>query len=330
MKKRNGNIYLAAAIICIAAMAASLCIGQICFSPLQVLRMLSGSDSDIYTGIFYYSRLPRTAACMLAGAALSVSGAVLQQVLSNKLASPGIIGVNAGAGLGVTICCAMGMLSGWMVSAAAFLGSFLAVILLCILCRSMGASKVAVILSGVALNSVLTAATETVTVLDQDAAMLHMDFRVGGFSAVSQIRLVPAGILIIVALLILLTLCNELDIVSLGDETAAGLGLAVRKYRMLFLILSSLLAGAAVSFAGLLGFVGLIVPHGVRKVTGSGSKELLCTSALIGAALVTVCDLMARTLFSPYELPVGLIMSLVGGPVFVILLLHRSGGHMHD
>lgn len=329
MKRSNKALWLFAALFCLAAMVLSLCIGQICFSPLRAAKMLLGAE-DPYYGIFRYARLPRTIACMLSGAALSVSGAILQQVLANKLASPSIIGVNAGAGLGVAVCCAAGVMSGWMISLGAFCGSLIAMLLIWFLCRSTGASKVSVILSGVALNSILTALTETITVLDTDAALMHMDFRVGGFSAVSYLRLLPAGSLILLALAVLFTLSNELDVLSMGDETALGLGLPVRRYRMIFLVLASLLAGAAVSFSGLLGFVGLIVPHAVRRLSSSQSAILLPASAMIGAGLVTICDLAARMLFLPYELPVGLIMALVGGPVFVLLLIKRSGGHRHD
>ncbi len=211
--------------------------------------------------ILVYARLPRTFAALASGAALSVSGAVLQNVLDNKLASPGIIGVNAGAGLGVTLCIAAGTFSGFAVSCAAFFGSFITVFMIFLFSYRVKVSKTTVILGGVALNAVWNAVAESVTVLDTDIAMLGMDFRVGGFSSVSYPRLVPAAVLIFAALFVLFTLCNELDVTALGDGTAMGLGLSVSRYRMLFLALSALLSGAAVSFSGLLGFVGLIVPH---------------------------------------------------------------------
>ena len=190
-----------------------------------------------------------------------------------------------------------------------------------------GVSKTTVILGGVALNSILNAVCESVTVLDTDVAMLSIDFRVGGFSAVSYMRLLPAAGLIALALAVLFTLCNELDVVTLGDETAQGVGLRVGRYRMLFLVLAALLAGAAVSFAGLLGFVGLIVPHFVRRFTGNESGRLLPMCAVAGAGFVALCDMAARLLFAPYELPVGILMSVVGGPVFLYMLIRHKGGH---
>ena len=160
--------------------------------------------------------------------------------------------------------------------------------------------------------------------------MMSADFRVGGFSAVSYIRLIPAGILIVISLLIVFTLYNELDLMNLGEEMAQGLGLSVKNMRTVFLLLAALLAGASVSFAGLLGFVGLIVPHMMRRIVGSESKKLLPLSALGGAVFVTICDLLARTVFAPYEIPVGVLMAFIGGPFFIWLLLKQKGGRFRD
>lgn len=314
-------------ILCLFAAVLSLCLGNVNFTPGEIFNILLGKGERISVNIIKYSRLPRIIASMMAGAALSVSGAVLQNVLANKLASPGIIGVNAGAGLGVTVCCALGILSGWAISVSAFFGSLITVLLISVFSGKTGASKTTVILGGVALNSILNAFSESVTVLNPDVAVLTTEFRVGGFSAVSAERLLPASILIITALIILFTLFNELDVLTLGDESAQGIGLSARKYRTVFLILAALLSGAAVSFAGLLGFIGLIVPHLVRKLSGNESRHLLPLCAIWGAAFVTICDMTARMLFKPYELPVGILMAVIGGPAFVWLLLRLKGGH---
>ena len=313
---------------CVVIALSSLCLGSIRFSPIQLIGLLQGTGDRVSRSILLYARIPRTLAALAAGAALAVSGAVLQNVLANRLASPGIIGVNAGAGLGVTLACAAGTLSGPGVSCAAFGGSLITVLCIFLFSRRTNASKTTVILGGVALNSILNAVCESVTVLDTDVAMLSIDFRVGGFSAVSYTRLLPAVCLILAALGVLFTLCNELDVVTLGDETARGVGLAVGKYRMVFLVLAAMLAGAAVSFAGLLGFIGLIVPHFVRRFTGNDSGRLLPLCALSGAGFVTLCDMVARLAFAPYELPVGILMSVIGGPVFLYMLVCRKGGHL--
>ena len=276
--------------------------------------------------IFRFVRLPRTLGCLLSGAALAVSGAVIQGVLHNKLASPSIIGVNAGAGLAVTICCAFGALSGWAVAGSAFLGALVAVLLIVFAAEKAGASRTTVILGGVAVNAFLNALSEAITTLIPEVGMMAGDFRVGGFGAVSYVRLIPAGALILVALAAVFSLHNELDVLALGEETARGLGMEVKKIRTLLLILAAMLAGAAVSFAGLLGFVGLIVPHGVRRVAGNESRLLLPLCAAAGGTFVTLCDTAARVIFAPYELPVGILLSVLGGPFFLLLLLKRKGG----
>ena len=330
IRRNRVPVFGISALLCVAAVVLSFCAGAVWYSPLDILRLMAGRGGSMNRAIFLYSRLPRTMAAFLSGAALAVSGAVLQNVLANKLASPSIIGVNAGAGLGVTLCCAAGLLSGWAVSCAAFCGSLVTVLLIWLFSYRTGASRSTVILGGVALNSVLNAFSESVTVLDSDVAALSIDFRVGGFSAVSYFRLLPAAVLIVAGLAVLLTLCNELDVVTLGDDTARGVGMDVRKYRILFLILAALLAGAAVSFAGLLGFIGLIVPHFVRRLTGNESRRLLPLCAVIGGGFVTLCDTAARVLFLPYELPVGILMAAIGGPVFVAILIRGRGGQHDD
>lgn len=328
-KKHSQRLLCIGIAVCLLIAVTSLCLGNVHFTPMQLISLLQGQGDKVSRSILLYARLPRTLGAMAAGAALAVSGAVLQNVLANRLASPGIIGVNAGAGLGVTLCCAAGTFSGLAVSCAAFGGSLITVLLIFLFSRRSGASKTTVILGGVALNSILNALCESVTVLDTDLAMLSIDFRVGGFSAVSYTRLLPAAGLILTALAILFTLCNELDVVTLGDETAQGIGLAVGKYRMIFLVLAALLAGAAVSFAGLLGFIGLIVPHFIRRFTGSQSGRLLPLCALSGAGFLTLCDMISRLAFAPYELPVGILMSVIGGPVFLYVLISHKGGHSY-
>ena len=316
----------AALLFCTTAAVLSLLLGAVRLSPQQLWQALAGGPKSTAGYIFWYARLPRTAACLLSGAALAVSGAVIQAVLSNKLASPGIIGVNAGAGLAVTACCALGLLSGWVIALSAFGGAMVSVLLVVFTAQKTGASRTTVILGGVAMNSLLGAFTEAVYILDPDAGMQAVDFRVGGFSAVAFPRLIPAGVLILLGLILAFTLTNELDVISLGDGTAQGLGLSVKTVRTVFLLLAALLAGAAVSFSGLLGFVGLIVPHMARKLVGGESARLIPLCAVGGAAFVTACDLAARLLFSPYELPVGLLLAVVGGPFFFWLLLRRKEG----
>ncbi len=316
-----------AALVCILAALASLSLGAAALSPGALFDALCAGPGSTAGRIFWFVRLPRTAGCCLAGAALSVAGCVIQNVLSNPLASPNIIGVNAGAGLAVTVCCALGALSGWSIAGAAFLGAFLAVGLVNLAAKAVGASRTTVILAGVAVNAFLGAVSDAVTNLVPDAGVLSGDFRVGGFGSVVTARLVPAGVLIAAALAVIFLLHNELEVLSLGEDTARSLGLNAAGMRTAFLALAAVLCGAAVSFAGLLGFVGLIVPHAVRRLAGNQCARLLPLCALWGAAFVTVCDLISRLAFRPQELPVGILLSALGGPFFLYILSKRGKHH---
>ena len=330
MKHKNNTIFLFAALFFAGSAILSLRYGSVYLSLPDLWHAVHNGPSDSIGYIFWYHRLPRTAASLLSGSALAVSGCVIQSVLNNKLASPGIIGVNAGAGLAVTICCAAGLLSGWVIAVSSFAGAMLSVFLVVLIARKTGASRSTVILSGVAVNSILNALSEAITTLLPSIAMQSSEFRIGGFSSVVHTRLFPAAILIACALILVFTLHNELDILALGEDTAHSLGMKVRQMRTLFLILAAMLAGASVSFGGLLGFVGLIVPHAARKLVGSENRKLLILCALSGAAFVTLSDLISRMIFAPHELPVGILMSVIGGPFFLLLLIRRKGGRSND
>lgn len=288
---------------------------------------LAGPES-VAGYVFWYSRLPRTVACIAAGFALSISGAVIQSVLANSLAAPGIIGVNSGAGFAVTLATALGAVSGWMISASAFLGAMVTSLAIMVISRKTRASRTSVLLAGVSLNYILGAFSDAVLSLVPQASMTSGDFRVGGFSSISHVRLYPAAIIIALSALAVFTLSNELEVLSLGDDEARTLGLDASLMRVVFLLLASALAGAAVSFAGLLGFVGLLVPNGIRRLLRGDNRLLLPLSGLGGAVLVNLCDIVSRMMFRPYELPVGIMLSLIGGPVFLILVLKRRKGRV--
>lgn len=330
LKKPNKikRLYLAGVLFLCAAAAAGILLGstRISFSEIQQ-AFKNGFNSSAGARIFAYVRLPRTLAALVCGAALSVSGAVIQGVLANRLASPSIIGVNSGAGLAVTLCTAFGIYGGLQVSVFSFVGAFAAVMLVSIAARKWEASRGTVILIGVALNSFLGALSDTIITFMPDVGVVSRDFKIGEFSAVTYQKLIPAALIILITVSVLLTLTNELDVFTLGEDTAKGLGMNTSFMRTLFLLLAALLAGCAVSLAGLLSFVGLVVPHAVRRLAGSKSIHLLGLCALFGAAFVCLCDTIARTAFSPYEIPVGIIMAFLGAPFFVFILIKGKGGH---
>ena len=276
--------------------------------------------------IFRYARLPRVLGSALCGGALAVSGAVIQGVLANRLASPSIIGVNAGAGLAVTVAAVCGIAGGWQLSLLAFTGAFAAVMAVSLGAKKWGASRGTVILMGVALNSLLGALTDGITALHPEAAISRSAFRMGDFSAVTYPKLIPAGAVILLSILLLQTLSSELDVLALGDDCAKGLGMNTTLTRTLLLLLSAALAGAAVSMAGLLSFVGLLIPHALRRMGWREARHLIPLCALLGGGFVSLCDTLSRTLFAPYELPVGILLAFLGAPCFLAILLKGKGG----
>lgn len=323
-------LYFLAGFFLILALVLGLLLGSTRLPFVALFRALAdGGQTSPEEKIFLYVRLPRVLASLLAGGALALSGAVLQGALGNRLASPSVVGVNAGAGFAVTLAGAFGILGGFRLSLFAFLGALLSVTLVSLGAKKWGLSRGTVILLGVALNSLLGAARDAVTVFVPDTAILGASFRVGDFSGVSYARILPAAILIVLTAAVTFTLANELDLLTLGDENAYGLGLNAGRMRALLLLLSAMLAGAAVSLAGLLSFVGLLVPHAVRRFSGALSKHLLPLSFLFGAAFVSLCDTLSRVVFAPYEIPVGIPMALIGAPFFLFILIKRKGGHRH-
>lgn len=329
--RRPAVLCLTLAALTALASAAGLCAGAVRVSPGEVLEaLLLRQDGTLAARIVLYARLPRVLGGLAAGAALASSGVLIQSVLSNPLAAPNLIGVNAGAGFLTALTCAVLPASAWAAQAASFLGAFLGAALVLFVSERTGASRISLVLAGVAISSMFSAGIDAVVTLSPDALNGYSDFRVGGLAGVTFSRLAPAAAVAGAGFLAAVLLSGRLDILTLGAETAQSLGLPVRRTRLTLLLAAAALAGSAVSFAGLLGFVGLIVPQAMRRLMGEDSLPLLLSSALGGALLLTLCDLLARTVFRPYELPVGIVMSLLGGPFFLILLLRQRGGRIHD
>lgn len=313
----------------LAVGALSLLLGPEPIPPLEVLKGFFDPADTIARRIVLYVRLPRTLAGLLAGAALACAGVIVQLVLSNPLAAPSTIGVNSGAGLAAALCCALMPANLAAVPFAAFLGAFLGAVTVLAIAEGTGASRLTLVLAGLAISGIFSAGVDAILTFVPESLNGYSDFRIGGLDGVSLAQLRPAAILILPALALAMLLHNELDILSLGREQAQALGLNARVLRLLALGLASVLAGAAVSFCGLIGFVGLMVPHMMRRLAGEECGPLLPACALGGGAVLCGCDLLSRLIFAPYELPVGIIMSLLGGPFFIWLLLRQRGGRHH-
>ena len=325
----KANKALVWVVLCgLAALAAvlSLCLGAVPVSLGDTLRALLGQGEGPQAQIILYARLPRTCGCLLAGAALAVSGTVIQAVLSNPMAAPNIIGVNAGAGLMVALLGAVAPTAAGFIPLAAFLGALVGVMLVLFIAERTGASKLTLILAGMAVSSIFSAGIDAVVTFVPDALLGYSDFRIGSLTNLTMAKLAPAFWVILPAFALVLSLAGELDVLMLGRDVSQSLGLRVKPMRLLLLALAAALAGAAVSFCGLLGFVGLIVPHIMRRLLGEESFPLLVSSALGGALLLTACDLFSRLLFAPFEVPLGVVLSLTGGPFFIWLLLRQRRG----
>jgi len=277
--------------------------------------------------ILYSVRLPRVLAGLLAGIGLSVSGVLLQAVTDNSLAGPNIIGVNAGAGFSAVILLAFLPSAFFAVPFAAFFGAFAASLLIVFISSRTGNSNASVILAGVAITTLLNACISCLTLMDTDILSSYNAFSVGGFAGVKTVNLIIPAIIIFISLLISVITAPQIDLLCLGDNTAALLGVKIKPVRICCILSASASAAAAVSFAGLLGFVGLIVPHIARKLLGqrTGTRPLLLVSALCGSIITISADLFGRLIAAPSEIPVGIMMAFIGSPFFIILLLrHRE------
>lgn len=274
--------------------------------------------------ILWVVRLPHVAACLLAGMGLAVSGVLLQTATDNPLAGPNIIGVNAGAGFAMVLAmCFAPMAYRWL-PLIAFAGAFACTLLIVLIARRAGGSRVTIVLAGVAVSTLLSAATSLVRLRYPDLAVSYTYFSVGGVSGVTFSQLVLPALLILVVFAAAMLLAGKLNLLCLGDHLVHSLGVRAKLLRTLALVFASASAAAAVSFAGLLGFVGLMIPHIARRLTGTSDvRRLLPAAALLGGTLVVLSDLLGRVLFAPSEIPAGIITALLGAPFFFVLLLQR-------
>ncbi len=307
-------------ILLAAAVLASLSFGALKLSPTEIISTLWNRPDGVNWQILYNIRLPRILLGAMVGGCFAVSGAILQGVMRNPLASPGIIGVSAGGGLaGIIVMLALPQF-GYLLLPASFCGAMATALTVYMLAWKRGVSPVRLILAGVAVSSMLGAFSSAVLMFNAERAGGVLDFTIGSLSARSWVQIEQAGPYMLFAFIIAFLLGGKLNILALGDEVAVGLGLRVELVRFLLIGTAALLAASAVSVAGLLGFVGLIAPHIMRIIIGSDNRFLLPASSLFGAFMVVVCDTIGRLVMEPSELPAGIIMALIGPPFFLWLL----------
>lgn len=330
MKKKSKSIIkitsvilILSCILCVLALI-SISIGSARYSLRDIMTNLLTEESNPIKIIIYNLRLPRIISAILIGAALSVGGALLQSVMRNPLADPGTIGVSAGAGTAATTILLLFPHMTTAVPIFAFGGAALACGLIYLLAWKGGVDPVRIILSGVAINSVLGGYNGFLQMLYSDNLQGVLGFMNGSLSGRSWSDVKTLTIYVIIGLFLALICIKSANALQLGDEMAKNLGINVNLSRIALSAVSAFLAAATVSVAGMIGFVGLVVPHIARMIVGSDYKIMIPTSMLLGAVVLLFADTVGRTLVPGMDIPVGTIMSMVGGPFFLYMLRKKG------
>ena len=320
------NPFLLCMLILLLMVTLSMAIGSVFIPPVEVWRVLTGASSDeTFRTILLSIRLPRTLLIALVGAALAGSGATYQGLFRNPLADPYLIGVAAGAGLGAILAMSLNwpytVLGLLAVPLAAFLASLLTVYLVYAFAQiGRTVPTTNLILSGVAVSSFATSITTFLMLRSSGEVRRAISWLLGGVSLVGwDVTLALLPYLAIGMTLLILT-GYSLNLLQFGDDQATQMGLNVRRAKFLIIIASSLVTAAAVSFAGIIGFVGLIVPHLVRFWWGVDYRRLIPLSILGGAAVLLFADVLSRIILAPQELPVGIVTAIAGAPLFLWVL----------
>lgn len=291
----------------------------------QIWQALTKTGDPLNQTIIWDLRLPRTLAAMLVGAALGMSGSLLQGMLRNGLADPFLLGISAGAGLFAITMLSFGVFLSW-IPLAAWVGGLLTTIIVYFLARSReGISIERLILGGVAVSSLFGAIQSVLLLMAEDGRIqTALSWLIGSLNGRGWNEVTVAGAYISVALLLGCLLARAVNLLNLGDELAVSLGVNLLRDRILIGGVATLLAAGAVSVGGLIGFVGLIVPHGIRLLVGTDYRAVLPLSAIGGAVVLTAADLLSR--LGAVELPVGAVTALLGSPLFIWLLYNRKAG----
>jgi iron complex transport system permease protein len=301
----------------------SLLIGSVDISLKLLLHALWAQDDSLVSSVVLELRLPRTVVGFMVGAMLALAGALMQVLLRNPLAEPYVLGVSGGASAAVLIAMLSGLSSFW-ISGSAFCGAMISMLLVFGLAHGKGDwSPARLLLTGVVIAAGWGALISLILSITQGTQLRGMLFWLMGDLSYAHYTH-WALIVLIVCLLVSLMISRNLNILARGELQAATLGVSPKKIRYLVYFLSSLLAATAVTLAGNVGFVGLIVPHAIRLMVGSDHRILLPAAFLLGGCLVMLADCLARTIIAPQQLPVGVLTAIIGIPVFLVLLRRQS------
>ncbi|NQX59827.1 FecCD family ABC transporter permease [Paenibacillus qinlingensis] len=315
---------LLAPLLLLAVTFYGLTYGSVPISLRDIWEVFTSNGEPLAYKIIMNLRLPRVLIGLLVGACLAASGALLQGVMKNPLADPGIIGVSAGGGLAAIMAMIVFPQLSYLLPVLAFAGALAASVFIYAIAWSKGSSPIKIVLAGVAINALIGAITNGFMVIYSDRVQAVLPWLAGGLSGKSWHHLSFMAPYAIVGLVLSLFAIKPANLLLLGDDASKLLGQKVEVQRFFLILLSSLLAGAAVSVAGLVGFVGLVVPHAVRLLVGGDYRFMLPLSIVGGAVLVVFADTVARTVFDPIELPVGILLAVIGAPFFLYLLKKRG------
>lgn len=317
---------------------AALSLGALTIPPLRVLQALMGAAIEARdTLVVLELRLPRAVMAMVVGAGLGLAGAAMQGLFRNPLADPALIGMTFGATLGAVFAIVLGeslrfvaeSYRLWLMPFAAFFGALLATLITQGIARlRSGDGKTAsLLLAGIAINALVLMLINALTFISDDRQLRDITFwTMGSLNRAGWSGIAIAGVALIIGGGLLLRHARELDALQLGEVAAGHLGIDLRRLRWAAIIAATILVGVTTAFCGVIGFIGLLVPHGVRLFIGPAHRFLLPFSAAVGSLLLLVADIAARMLAAPVELPVGLMTSAIGSPFFFWLLIRREGG----
>ena len=300
-------------------------VGSVKLSYGEIFSALINNDNKIVTTIVYQMRLPRNILAVLVGANLAVSGLLLQAVMKNPLSDPGITGVSSGASVGAIIILLLMPQYIGILPLIAFLGGAIACACVYMMAWKNGLKPMRVVLAGVAVNAILGGFISLLTTFYSDKIQSALLWLNGSLAAKTWIDVRLLGAYSVIGLILSLFCIRSANILNLGDDAAINLGVNLNRTRLLLSVLAVFLAGVSTSVVGIISFVGLIVPHVSRMIIGSDHKYTIPFSIILGGIVLLVADTVARSILGSLELPVGVIMSIVGGPFFLYLLRKKGG-----
>lgn len=323
---RRTVVILTLAILSVLSVFFCVGVGTVRFSPAETIRALFVSDDSAARLLIWNLRFPRILVGGLVGICLSLSGCILQGVMRNTLASPSTIGVTSGASFIGYLTLVVFPSYAHLLPVGSIVGAFATTMLIYALAYQKGVSPVKMILSGMAVSALFGACNDIIKTLFAETLGNASGFLVGGLNGTGWATFRTILPYAAVGIFICLFLPTRMNLLMLGDETARSLGLRTEAFRFFLIAVSSLLAGAAISAAGLISFAGLIVPHIARLLVGSDYRYLFPASTLLGFSLIVVCDTIGRVIMPPGEIPVSIILSFIGAPFFLWLLRTRDKG----